>query len=126
MTAPIKAIEREQDEENVPIDREIDVFKRCQDRTSPGTPVDSSSRDYPTRTSTGSLFASFLFPMLIPTRSQVLAPSPYPSSISPPVLSTSLCYRSYAPLEAVKIMSGFSELVAMAVTHPPCPSRDPL
>jgi hypothetical protein len=29
------------------------------------------------------------------------------------------------PREAVKIMSGFSEEVAMAVTHPLWPSRDP-
>ena len=29
------------------------------------------------------------------------------------------------PLEAVRIMSGFSCDVAIAVTHPLCPSRDP-
>lgn len=29
------------------------------------------------------------------------------------------------PREAVKIMSGFSEEVAIAVTHPECPAREP-
>ena len=31
-----------------------------------------------------------------------------------------------APREEVKMTSGFSAEVAMAVTHPPCPSRVPL
>lgn len=33
--------------------------------------------------------------------------------------------QRYVPREAVKIMSGFSDEVAMAVTHPLCPSKDP-
>lgn len=32
---------------------------------------------------------------------------------------------AYSPREAVKIISGFSDDVAMAVTHPLCPSREP-
>lgn len=67
-----------------------------------------------------------LFPNLYPVVPNLLHPVPPSSS---PTLSPRSAFQfsfNDAPLEAVKIMSGFSELVAMAVTHPPCPSRDPL
>ena len=36
-----------------------------------------------------------------------------------------LCAVKFVPLEAVKIMSGFSEEVAIAVTQPLWPDKDP-